>query len=361
MNDNHNRSDYPSICRSLKVELQSALWPYQQAFLLFLCPISLSANLAAIYYLIRNGLFNKNFKLLLGSLNFSNSMLSGATFAYSARILHSYVSDPCGLIVLNLDCTKTYLPIGIPLMAMPLVLVALSIERLSASVFYKQYGGLKGMAFPAFLFALASIVLLFQILTLFENSGVSSTTAQFLKICHDMILPNTYIQSLRFFTVVSQQLIALVIFIFVYIWDKKYYALTLNQACNRLKIRYQLMFNIQINKAMLPSTLVCLPCFLIANLCIIATSSADMPDNQKTVYSNFFLVSFNVYVFLQPVILFSCNKWFKNALKSDFFRLVSTMGCKMQMMTNHVGPSESDHKRQDVTKKYFAELDQMWS
>uniref|UniRef100_A0A915KFK8 Uncharacterized protein n=1 Tax=Romanomermis culicivorax TaxID=13658 RepID=A0A915KFK8_ROMCU len=132
----------------------------------------------------------------------------------------------------------------------------------------------------------------------------------------------------------------------------------MNQAQNRLMIRFQLSFNLQINKILLPSTVVSLVCFIIADLGLFVRGSTY---KQLALYSNFTLFFGNLNITLQPLILFLFNKWLRKLLRDDVqlftgYCTRNRVGCVERQLKNDFAVAERRKKADATTKIYFDNL-----
>uniref|UniRef100_A0A915HW88 G-protein coupled receptors family 1 profile domain-containing protein n=1 Tax=Romanomermis culicivorax TaxID=13658 RepID=A0A915HW88_ROMCU len=363
MMSNYNGSNFSIVCSMLRDGLQDGILSLQQTALVYISPFAVILNSAVIYYLIMNKLFNKNFKLLLGSLSFFNIIFTCSVLINGVRLLTFYSHNPCDLIMTFYLCSKINSLVVATVIVIPFTLLALSIERLCASILYRQYDDMKSAALPATLLAFVLIMTLVVVLPAFIQDPLPDELA--LRSCDSIIIKNYGSSLYKVLLIVSAESISMFIFIYIHFSDrKKYHIFTINQAANRLKIRYQLTFNIQVNKALLPSTLVGVPCYTIGNLFMFASSTA-MYKEQK-VYSNFVIILATIFSILQPMILFWCNKWFKEPLSKDMNRIFKFL--VQSRMKNKVGGAERgaainiDNKKADqTTVKYFDDLDKMWN
>uniref|UniRef100_A0A915JYE0 Uncharacterized protein n=1 Tax=Romanomermis culicivorax TaxID=13658 RepID=A0A915JYE0_ROMCU len=286
---------------------------------------------------------------------------------YGVRLLYIYIYEPCHMISTVAYCKKLYTPVAVPLIGIPSTILALSIERLCASVYYKQYDGKKSMTLPA---VLLSFVLVIIFLVIVPPSIMNHQSSKDFspKICGGLII-QSWDDDFPFGVLVgiTMEIISMSIFTYIHFSDTKKYRTSLNRAINRLNIRYQLMFNIQLNKALLPSNIVCLPCFTLANVCVFA-SSASTSFKSQTIYSNFIFVFINLFATFQPLMFFMFNKWFKVLLLADLDKFLSLVKIRptsrrgQQTNSNKALDVAAERKQCDLQSiKYFDHLEKIWN
>uniref|UniRef100_A0A915K5G9 Uncharacterized protein n=1 Tax=Romanomermis culicivorax TaxID=13658 RepID=A0A915K5G9_ROMCU len=245
--------------------------------------------------------------------------------------------------------------------AVHMVIFALSMERLCASVYYKHYDYLQRIALPLILFCSAMIIMIAMLALVFFVIPDDEETM--MSPCDGLQNSGSTVYGAIF--TIGIEKIATIIYIYIHFSDRnKYRHLTMNQAQNRLMIRFQLSFNLQINETLLPSTFASLICFIIADLGLFASVTSY---KEQAVYSNLTLFFGNLNIMIQPLILFLFNKWFRKLLKDDFNKFIQffTAGCN----ENRVGCVKGDPKKDDemkrkadaATKIYFDNLSEIWN
>uniref|UniRef100_A0A915L484 G protein-coupled receptor n=1 Tax=Romanomermis culicivorax TaxID=13658 RepID=A0A915L484_ROMCU len=276
----------------------------------------------------------------------------------SFRILLAYSREPCRLILPYNDCEKINLIFLAPVVGIHCTMLAIAIQRLNASIFHSYRISRNGLLSAVLLIieALVIILLLIEVNYLDVNSVDRPCDSFAVRVSDSSIY--------KAMITILMEKIAMIIFIYLHFSNRKKYVLTINQAINRLKIRYQLMLNIQLNRALLPSAFICFPGFLLTDLLVMTLSQKSYRD--RAFQSNLtFLVSI-LCCTLQPLTFFARNKWFRDPLRKDLlsifaFRWCRTINRVSDRQTKAYVKDGHENAAEMVTNKYFEDLASAWN
>lgn len=301
-----NSTDNDSACISTKIIADT---PGFDAILLIEIFLGFAASIPNLFLMCiiwRVTVFHSNLRLCLAHLSFILLWYSFGYMVKAISLLPVILSgDPCTLITYSYECKLREIGLGIPAQALTYAGMAVALERLYSTLYYKKYDEDEerrpylGIALIIF----AYIVPVANTL----NSLFALKKDVVLPICENALSSTPASAS----TTIGVNLTAMLVSILIVgaIWrinDTKLRTMVANRANSSLAARFQIEQNVQVNKIIVPSTCLQMLC-IIPNYVFLFLILVGLPltNEQKIILIHCNYIWKQGFAIMHPVVCFA--------------------------------------------------------
>lgn len=312
--------------------------------------LAIFPNILALYLLWRIKIFHLDLRLLLANLNLD---LIAYSIAIAEKAIERLLTPPCSLPMLIRPCLVREWLTVMPLHNALISLVTLSLERLYASLRYRTYDRTKR--------PYVSIVLLLcswnYTLYVQASSYLSAPEDLRIPVCEGALFLSSKQLTSVLSTFVVFESIALGVSIFVYVYNRfLLQKMTINRAKFDLASRFQADQNVKLNKALFPSDLLHVLCYLPNYLFLLLTMcDVSLALSTRMWFLHLTYLYRLVYAMVHPILLMTRNASLRQGL------MKTAVGKWMITMWNEKRKINDNHMMGNAMNLHFDHLAKAWS
>lgn len=324
---------------------------------------SVFPNGLLLYVLIRTSIFPLNLRLLLGHLSL-NLIWYAAAFGIKAashlRILEE-ADDAESLIVNAYLCKLSELSNTIPLQNTIYTSLALCLERLYSTVWYKQYERQHSKPYLALILipVVWAVTLANQL-----NSLFSIERAREMPICESLLSTTANSALLTLSISLSCESLCVLLTLIVFLWNNiKLKNMTLNRAQQTLGARFQISQNVQLNTMLMPSMVLQSLCYL-PNYIFLFFVIFGMDEEKFHLAVRVILIHCNylwklIYALVHPLVAFASKAKLYQHLKkhSSLIRFFT----RTMRRVRPVVTGEAANNKPEEAEAHFDVLNKIWA